>query len=132
MDSDNISLISEMEYREERDTIKILSQGKYRGREFKILSYGTHPCIYLKIDETEKYYGCDYEDINLRVHGGLTFSNFIGVTNPDNRFGEGYWIGWDYAHAGDAYGTMIGGHKYTTLMLLEEMKKAVIDLEQIS
>ena len=132
MDSDNISLISEMEYREERDIIKVLSQGKYRGREFKILSYGTHPCIYLKINETEKYYGCDYDSINLGVHGGLTFSTVIQGNGYPNPLGIGHWIGWDYAHAGDAYGTMIGGHKYTTLMLLEEMKKAVIDLEKIS
>lgn len=109
---------------------KVLAQGEYRGREFRIVSYGTHPCIYLKIHENEKYYGRKYDDIPLDVHGSLTFSEMIPYGNK-KFLSEGHWIGWDYAHAGDSYGTILGERKYAVVELLEEMRNAVEELEKI-
>lgn len=44
--------------------------------------------------------GVPYDDIRLNVHGGLTFAREGQV---DSGWEAGYyWIGWDYAHAGDA------------------------------
>jgi len=37
-----------------------------------------------------------YDNINLDVHGGLTFGG-----NPEWLPPSNYWLGWDYAHSGD-------------------------------
>jgi len=72
------------------------------------------------------------------VHGGLTF----GKVGDGNRFEKGYyWIGWDYAHAGDFSGynlllelkESLDSHelhnkKWTTEELIEEVKKAIEQL----
>lgn len=42
-----------------------------------------------------------YEKMNIRVHGGLTFSERIKSLKWDQQFTKGNWIGWDYGHAGD-------------------------------
>lgn len=46
---------------------------------------------YVKIPEGHHWYGLDYDDINVDVHGGLTFSNAAG------------WIGFDCLHSGDIW-----------------------------
>ena len=49
------------------------------------------------------------DDIDVNVHGGVTFGEYckLMIRTEDGAFvdnrlvPEGYWIGWDYAHAGD-------------------------------
>lgn len=53
---------------------------------------------YVRIAESHKYYGKTYDDIDVSVHGGLTFSEFI---KDSPNFSDGYWIGFDTAHSGD-------------------------------
>jgi hypothetical protein len=54
---------------------------------------------YVKIVPDHKYYGKNYDEIPVDVHGGLTFSDEI---KDDDNFGsEGYWVGFDTAHFGD-------------------------------
>jgi hypothetical protein len=59
-------------------------------------------CGYLGIPEGHKLAGIDcwnYDYDVIRVHGGLTYSNW---GSKDNFKPEGYWwIGWDYGHYGD-------------------------------
>jgi hypothetical protein len=50
---------------------------------------------YVKVPKNHKYYGLPYNEIDIIVHGGLTFSEEI-----DNE----WWIGWDYGHPGDGDG----------------------------
>ena len=80
----------------------VLEQNTYQGYEYVVVSYGGHPCAYVRIPENHPLYndvvndGHDY--LNISCHGGLTFDGTpICVT-------DGYWIGWDYAHYGDYIG----------------------------
>ena len=44
-----------------------------------------------------------YDAIPLEVHGGLTFGELIKKGQETHQgFSPGWWIGWDYAHVGDA------------------------------
>ena len=49
-------------------------------------------CGYVVLTKDNKFYGKDYDDIPVQVHGGLTFSSEV----------NGEWlIGFDCAHHGD-------------------------------
>ncbi len=56
--------------------------------------FGGHLCGYVKIPESHPYYGD--KDVNLEVHGGLTF----------NSMEEEHWVGFDCAHSGDMVPTI--------------------------
>jgi len=86
----------EMIYEPQMKPAKILDSGIYNNFEYKIVSYGTHPCCYISIPKNHKYYNKDYENIDIECHGGLTYSQ----KQDDNK----YWIGWDYAHCNDYMG----------------------------
>ena len=94
----------QMVYQSER-IFEILFEGKYMGYQFYIMNLGTHPTAYVEIPETSKLFGKDYFEIydmetDIDVHGGLTYSR-------DHLFGgekHKWFIGWDYAHAGDYAG----------------------------
>jgi hypothetical protein len=45
-------------------------------------------------------FGKDYNDIDVSVHGGLTFGEIEPCAEHED--GQGYWFGFDCAHAGDA------------------------------
>lgn len=76
---------------------RIIDKGIYNGFSFYIVSYGSHPCIYIEIPSSHKFYQKDYDDIDdFQCHGGLTFSSSHLLNMDDSWF-----IGWDYAHLGD-------------------------------
>lgn len=126
--------MEEMVY-QSRPEKKILYKDTYRNIDFIIVSYGTHPCAYIRIPENSKYYKKDYMDINesFPVHGGLTYSDdlcHIGVK-------EGFWYGWDYNHYGDYSGfhennlfnygskSEMNLKQWTTKEIYEEVKEAI-------
>lgn len=51
-----------------------------------------HLCGYVVIPESNAIYGKDYNNLDINVHGGLTFSGLV-----DNE----WLIGFDCAHLGD-------------------------------
>jgi len=55
---------------------------------------------YVLIPEGHEFYGKRYDDIDVDVHGGLTFAEFI-PEGDDFGWRPGYWIGFDTAHTGD-------------------------------
>lgn len=122
---DDIRILKEMAYGGQCDG-EILADGTYRGYEVRVISYGTHPCCYVKLDKGHKYNGKDWYDVNIGVHGGITFSEEV---SNDHRWSDGWWIGWDYAHAGDYFYYMNDGKRYTTEMLVEDIKNVVKQLE---
>lgn len=113
--------------------IEILFQGSYNNFDFIIVSYGPHPCAYVKIPADHKYYKTCYDDIDVDVHGGLTFGDnllHINIGNPDD-----YYLGWDYAHFGDYSGHDIIfqvekdlNKKWTTEEIFEEVKSVIDQL----
>lgn len=53
---------------------------------------------YVRIPEGHKYYNKIYDDIDVKVHGGLTFSEHF---EGSEIFSDGYWVGFDTVHLGD-------------------------------
>ena len=53
---------------------------------------------YVRIAEGHKYYDKTYDDIPVNVHGGLTFGDHI---MDNDKWSDGYWVGFDTAHYGD-------------------------------
>lgn len=53
---------------------------------------------YIGIPESHPLAGFDYDDIPIKVHGGLTFCGKGKGSYPTGF----WWYGWDYSHAGDA------------------------------
>jgi hypothetical protein len=58
--------------------------------------------------KSRRYYRRDYDAVDLSVHGGLTFGHNVTkkemIVEQDGwmqPFTEGFWVGWDYNHAGD-------------------------------
>jgi hypothetical protein len=67
-----------------------------------------HLCGYVALTNEDKYFGIDYLEMNISVHGGLTFSKY-GMKEEDNDLyyykplydEQGnmlYWIGFDCCH----------------------------------
>lgn len=130
----------QMVYQSER-IFEILCEGKYMGYQFYIMNLGTHPTAYIEIPLTNKLFGktCDeiYEmGVDIDVHGGLTYSR-------NHLFGgEKYkwFIGWDYAHAGDYAGysekypslsrLSIHEKKWTTEEIFEDVVSAIEQIKK--
>jgi hypothetical protein len=49
----------------------------------------------VRVPKGHPWYEKSFFDIDVAVHGGLTFSDFNDI------LGEGFWIGFDCAHAND-------------------------------
>ena len=107
--------------RQDKPVREILDKGKYKGYRYVIISFGTHPCAYVEIPHMHPYWNqTDYDELDIKVHGGLTFSGEQPFLN--NKF----CIGWDYWHCDD-YNPLcpeLGGKKWKTW----EIKKDVFDV----
>lgn len=117
-----------MEYKTHR-IVDVLDTGHYRGYDYMIISYGTHPCAYVAIPENHPLYEQDFNDIpDFGAHFGLTFADRLDV------FGNRFCIGWDYIHAGDYAGCFEGiellanERKWTTAEILEEVKSVIDEI----
>ncbi len=62
----------------------------------------SHRCGYVALPKGHIAYGLNYIDIDVDVHGGLTFNAY---SKPNDIFNDDdddlYWLGFDCAHAGD-------------------------------
>ena len=54
--------------------------------------FGGHLCGYISIPKNHKFFGKNFYDIEIEVHGGLTYANI-----EEDEF----WIGFDCAHSMD-------------------------------
>lgn len=110
---------------------EVLYNDTYKGYDFYVISYGSHPCCYILLDKKNPFYYQHYDDIPLDVHGGLTYSSKEHYL-IDNK---GKWIiGWDYAHYGDKFGNRTwscGDHTWKTKELIKECINAIDRLEEI-
>ncbi len=103
----------------------LLAYGDYKGYQYAIISHGTHPTAYVRIPQGHPYFKKDTSEIELYVHGGFTYSG-KAIWEEDNN----YWIGWDYAHAGDFLPFLPGdkGKKWTTRKVFNEVKSLIHQL----
>lgn len=122
--------MKKMIYQVERK-IEVLDTGTCFGFFYWILNLGTHPTAYIKIPRNNKYFRKDYEEVDIDVHGGLTYSSDHLYISETQQL-EGWFIGWDYSHCGDYAGyeeklpeeLRVGGKKWTTEEIREEVYKA--------
>lgn len=123
---------------------EILDRGEHKGIEYAVVSYGHHPCAYIKVPKDSRHYGCrddklGYLGVPLGVHGGLTFGDNLTHLNDavdgGEPFGEDdYWLGWDYAHCDDYTGsgafhpTLKNNKRWTVEEILGEVRSAIDQL----
>lgn len=112
--------------------IEVLDSGKCCDYNYYILSLGTHPVAYVEIPKTHKLYGTHYDNIDVDVHGGLTYSKDNLWLSDTEELRDNWFIGWDYAHFGDYLGyeemypikIQLRGKKWT----IEEIRQDVYDV----
>ena len=107
---------------------ELLDRGTYREHEYFVISLGTHPCAYVKLNnenaEMAKGVNC---------HGCVTYyDKFLDI---GDTIIKGNIIGWDYAHYGDYmgfYDDMViyddPVKKYTTEEIVSECHRVIDDL----
>lgn len=129
-----------------------LEDDAYGGYHYRIESIrGDHPCCYIEIPEGHLWYHKIYQRLQwdwdwddegkmierppiggktIDVHGGITYSGDMGTE------GE-WWIGWDYAHAGDylnhmrSYSQSPDDHVWTMDELRRDVHDAIDQLNDI-
>jgi hypothetical protein len=74
---------------------------------------------YVKISSNHPSYGKPYDEFDVMVHGGVTYSEEVV---GDFHGSEGYWIGFDTAHSGDST------ERWPKRSVLEETKELLKQL----
>lgn len=59
-------------------------------------------CGYVEIPADHKYYGVEYDKIDVDVHGDWTYSGYTHNNYPAEASNKSWWIGFDCGHLGDA------------------------------
>ena len=113
----------EMVYKPKGERV-LLDRGIYRDHEYFVISLGTHPCAYIKLNGEPLSVG-----MGVPCHGGVTFTDTT-LNIGDKQMIKGNIIGWDYAHYGDYMGYddeygIEGGEIYTTGEIVFECKRAI-------
>lgn len=126
----------QMEYQKERKE-EVLCEGKYKNFQFYILNLGTYPTAYVEIPRESFLFGKGYDQIDIEVHGGLTFADSSLIGNKNNS----WFIGWDYAHLGDYLGYSedypglskfsINDKKWTTEEIFEDVVSVIEQIRKI-
>lgn len=101
---------------------EILSTGYCFGLLYFIINLGTHPTAYIKIPQNHKFYEKDMNEIDVDVHGGITYTN-NHIYAAENEKIEGWFIGWDYAQR-------VGGKKWTTKEIHKEVRHACYQIQK--
>lgn len=91
---------------------KIIRVFAVDGPEESPIMFGGHLCGYVKIPNNHVTYCKHYDDINVDVHGGLTYRKM------ENE--KDYWIGFDCAHSRDIIPSIAHFCK-TDLHMIEKM-----------
>lgn len=124
-------MIKENNYKFYQDRYKqeLVYHKKYRGYEYFICDLGTHPTAYVKVPKNNKAFGKDYFDLDIDVHGGLTYSkNELKFYKYSRKYN--WFIGWDYAHIGDyvLFALFPNDKKYTLDEIIEDCKSVINQL----
>lgn len=118
--------------------IELLGKGKYLDYNYYILNLGTYPTAYVEIPKNHKYYLKDFYEIDIDVHGGITYSDNYLFINENEKITNCWFIGWDYAHLGDYDGCemimpeefRVGGKKWTTMEILQDVRSVCKQLKE--
>lgn len=117
---------------------ELLYEGTYLAFKYYILNLGTHPTAYVEIPKQHKYFCKDYNDIDIDVHGGLTYSGDWLMVSEDKKIENSWFLGWDYAHCDDYCGfylfdtDFLNEHtkKWTTEEIIKDCKSVIEQLKE--
>jgi len=71
---------------------RTLHEWEHAGLRCAVCKTAVALCGYVMVPESHPYHGKGYDNVDVRVHGGLTFAD---------GFHSGWWFGFDCAHSGD-------------------------------
>lgn len=80
----------------------VLAEGVHAGHEWAVVHNDIgYRCGYVKVEAGHPWHGKDWDKIDCEVHGGITFAR---ADQPCDKGGldNGWWVGFDCAHSGDA------------------------------
>ena len=85
-----------------------LAKGFRGPYEFAVISFGTHPCCYIRIPYTHSLFRKSGSDVQI-FENEITYvdehlkdvDDYLKDIDSD---GKGWWIGWDHAHCSDYTG----------------------------
>jgi len=80
--------------------VEVLKNAVFEDIEYYILQVEDWVTGYLVLEDDSKYYGVPYDDIDIPIHGGWTYSDeYLQDIIEEN---DGVWvIGFDTAHYSD-------------------------------
>jgi hypothetical protein len=113
----------------------IYEDGYESGVRYIIMRGPVALCAYLGVPLDHPLANQPYDDIPLRVHGGLTFGEEGKKPWPEGWF----WYGWDYGHAGDkafyysgdsVWGDL-GGKEWTIPEVKDEIWWVALDFKRL-
>ena len=82
---------------------------------------------YVGLPKDQPDWGKGYDDLNIDVHGGLTFADHGKEDDENFPDPEVWWFGFDTAHMGDWMpGSSRGGKKWTLEEVVEEVEKVAL------
>jgi hypothetical protein len=80
----------------------VLAKGEHLGFEWMVIHNGSgYRCGYARVPLGHPWHGKGYDDLNVDVHGDLTFAEAdvpCDAPGPDTD----WWLGFDCVHLGDA------------------------------
>lgn len=122
--------VYEMVYQQSRCKPQVLAHGVYHGRNYYVVSFGTHPCAYVDVSDllSMTWEEQKYIENAIDCHGGVTYSS-VELVVANNK---GWYIGWDYAHCMDYSGYIPCGSltkKWTTHEMVSECKRVIDQIE---
>ena len=122
--------LHEMVYKKSRCEPAVLAHDVYHGRNYYVVSLGTHPCAYVDVSDllSMARRKREYIENAIDCHGGITYSDAgLAVENK-----TGWYIGWDYAHCTDYAGYMPHeslAKKWATAEMVSECKRVIDQIE---
>jgi hypothetical protein len=80
----------------------VLAKGEHMGYEWQVIHNGNgYRCGYVRVPAGHPWHGMSEDEIDCKVHGGLTFSaNDLPCAQADKPE-DGYWLGFDCCHCWD-------------------------------
>ena len=113
--------------------IDMLHKDSYRGFEYIIVSYGTHPCAYVHIPKSHPYWDMNYDAMPIICHEGL---NYYGPLDhkPVGAMANEYYIGWSYDHLYDYTGRAsdTDDMKYDTVDIISDCIAVINQLAEVA
>jgi hypothetical protein len=80
----------------------VLAKGEHLGFQWVVVHNGMgYRCGYVRVPLGHPWHGKDYNDLNVEVHGGVSFAE-ADVPCDAPGTDTDWWIGFDCAHAFDA------------------------------